>query len=100
MLRVYGGKNVRDVVIAYLHIQVASVLYPAVPNGFLTGPCGGSKNGQCEIGEDIECAWQLIINRLKVLGRLDDYENLFPIKNWASDRGKGPRVMGIDKTRP
>ena len=65
----------------------------------LNGPCGGSKDGKCEIGEDIDCAWQLIINRLKALGKLDDDEKLFPIKNWASDRGKGPRVMGIDKTR-
>ncbi len=65
----------------------------------LNGPCGGSKNGKCEISEDIDCAWQLIIDRLKALGRLDDYEKLFPVKDWSSDRGKGPRVMGIDKTR-
>ena len=65
----------------------------------LNGPCGGSKDGKCEIGEDIDCAWQLIIDRLKALGRLDDYEKLFPVKDWSPDRGKGPRVMGIDKTR-
>lgn len=65
----------------------------------LNGPCGGSSGGKCEIGEDIDCAWQLIISRLKALGRLDDYENLFPLKDWARDRGIGPRTMGIDKTR-
>jgi len=26
----------------------------------MNGPCGGSKNGHCEIDEDIPCAWQLI----------------------------------------
>jgi hypothetical protein len=65
----------------------------------LNGPCGGSSNGKCEIGDDIDCAWQLIINRLEALGRLEDYEKLFPVKNWAFDRGKGPRAMGVDKMR-
>jgi ferredoxin len=65
----------------------------------LNGPCGGSKNGKCEIGEDIDCAWQLIIDRLKVLGRLDEYEKLFPLKDWSTDRGKGPRVQGVDRTK-
>lgn len=65
----------------------------------LNGPCGGSKNGKCEIGPDTDCAWQLIIDRLKALGRLDEYETLFPLKDWSSDRGKGPRSLGFDKTR-
>lgn len=65
----------------------------------LNGPCGGSSNGKCEISKDVDCAWQLIIDRLKALGRLDDYEKLFPIKDWSSDRGGGPRTMGISKVR-
>lgn len=65
----------------------------------LNGPCGGSRNGKCEVGEDVDCAWQLIIDRLKALDRLDDYENLFPLKNWSSDRGSGPRKMGTERKR-
>jgi len=57
------------------------------------GPCGGSSHGKCEISEDIDCAWHLIVERLKALGRLDDYEKLFPIKDWSSDRGSGPRLL-------
>lgn len=64
----------------------------------LNGPCGGSKNGKCEIGPDTDCAWHLIVDRLKALGRLDDYETLFPLKDWSSDRGKGPRALGFDKS--
>lgn len=60
----------------------------------LNGPCGGSSKGKCEISKEIDCAWQLIIDRLKALGRLDDYEKLFPIKDWSSDRGGGPRSLG------
>ncbi len=39
--------------------------------GLLNGPCGGTNNGMCEIDSSIDCAWTLIYNRLKEIGRLD-----------------------------
>jgi hypothetical protein len=57
------------------------------------GPCGGSTKGKCEINKEIDCAWQLIIDRLKALDRLDEYETLFPIKDWSTDRAGGPRKV-------
>jgi len=59
----------------------------------LNGPCGGSTKGKCEIHNEIDCAWQLIVDRLKALDRLDDYENLIPLKDWSSDRAGGPRKV-------
>ena len=59
----------------------------------LNGPCGGSTRGSCEINKEIDCAWQLIIDRLKALGRMDDYETLIPIKDWSTDRAGGPRKV-------
>jgi ferredoxin len=59
----------------------------------LNGPCGGSTNGKCEINKEVDCAWQLIIDRLKELGRLDDYDVLVPIKDWSSERAGGPRKV-------
>jgi ferredoxin len=59
----------------------------------LNGPCGGSTNGKCEINKEIDCAWQLIIDRLKELGRLDDYDELIPIKDWSTERAGGPRKV-------
>jgi len=59
----------------------------------LNGPCGGSTNGKCEINKEIDCAWQLIIDRLKELGRLDDYDILVPIKDWSTERAGGPRKV-------
>lgn len=38
--------------------------------GLLNGPCGGSKNGKCEIDPEKDCAWVLIYNRLKERGKL------------------------------
>lgn len=59
----------------------------------LNGPCGGSSNGKCEVGKDNMCAWQLIISRLEALGRMDEYEQLSPLKDWSSDRAGGPRKV-------
>jgi len=59
----------------------------------LNGPCGGSTAGKCEINKEIACAWQLIIDRLKALGRFDEYEEIAPIKDWSTDRAGGPRKV-------
>jgi len=59
----------------------------------LNGPCGGSSNGKCEINKELDCAWQLIVDRLKALDRLEDYEKLFSIKDWSKDRAGGPRKV-------
>lgn len=57
------------------------------------GPCGGSTEGRCEINTEVDCAWQLIIDRLKAMDRLDDYETIQPIKDWSTDRAGGPRKV-------
>lgn len=38
--------------------------------GLVNGPCGGTNHGMCEIDVNKDCAWTLIYNRLKELGRL------------------------------
>ena len=64
------------------------------------GPCGGSTAGKCEINKAVDCAWQLIIDRLKALGRLDTYEELSPIKDWSTDRAGGPRKVIREDVQP
>ncbi len=58
----------------------------------LNGPCGGSADGKCEIDPDVECAWQLIHDRLKALGKLENIERVIPARSWASSRDGGPRT--------
>jgi len=65
----------------------------------LNGPCGGSTNGTCEISKEVDCAWQLIIDRLKELDRLEDYEQLSPIKDWSTERAGGPRKVVREDVR-
>jgi ferredoxin len=59
----------------------------------LNGPCGGSTNGKCEVDPSIECAWQLIWDRLKALGIEDRYEENIAAKDWRTGRGGGPRKI-------
>ncbi len=63
------------------------------PKSVLNGPCGGSRNGKCEIGGDIDCAWILILDRLKKLGRLDTLKQIIPPMDWSKSRDGGPRRM-------
>ena len=57
----------------------------------LNGPCGGSQDGKCEIDPDVPCAWQLIYDRLKQLGRLDQLTNVMAPRDWRTSRDGGPR---------
>ena len=57
----------------------------------LNGPCGGSTGGKCEISPDVDCAWQLIWDRLKELGLEAQYEDILCAKDWRSSRDGGPR---------
>ncbi len=59
----------------------------------LNGPCGGSMNGKCEISKEVDCVWQLIIDRLAQLNRLEMLEEIFPVKDWSPAGHGGPRKL-------
>jgi len=59
------------------------------------GPCGGSSEGRCEVSKDIPCAWQLIYDRLKEMGRLDELEQIEPVKDWSVSVTGGPRKIDV-----
>ncbi len=66
----------------------------------LNGPCGGSREGKCEINPDVLCAWQAIIDRLDRFGSLDRLEQIYPPKDWSRKQGGGPRkIMREDQQR-
>ena len=64
----------------------------------LNGPCGGSQNGKCEVDpENMDCAWQLIVDRMAKLGRLAELERNQPMKEWDKGRDGGPgRIVRED----
>jgi ferredoxin len=57
----------------------------------LNGPCGGSEEGHCEIDPEVDCAWQLIYDRLESKDKLHVLLDLQPPKNWRASRDGGPR---------
>jgi ferredoxin len=60
----------------------------------VNGPCGGSKNGKCEAGQDKDCAWALIYNRLKKQNRLDNLKKLptSAVKDYSKQTHPGSYV--------
>ena len=49
----------------------------------LNGPCGGTDHGKCEADTQKDCAWTLIYNRLKKIGRLDYMRKIQPPKDYS-----------------
>ena len=47
------------------------------PKQLLNGPCGGAKNGKCEVDPEKDCVWALIFKRLERIGRLDLLEKVW-----------------------
>ncbi len=57
----------------------------ACPKGLLNGPCGGCKDGHCEISPDVKCAWVRIYERMKKLDRLQELcETTIEAKDWSA----------------
>jgi len=60
--------------------------------GLLNGPCGGSKDGKCEVDPERDCAWIKIYERLKALGELEKMRKIVEPK----DRSKMTRPRQIE----
>lgn len=76
-----------------LHIFGGTCPIARCSKRLFNGPCGGSREGKCEVDPDIDCAWQLIIDRLKESGQLDDLRIYIPPNDWCSSNAGGPRRL-------
>ncbi|MBC7338220.1 MAG: methylenetetrahydrofolate reductase C-terminal domain-containing protein, partial [Clostridia bacterium] len=43
--------------------------------------------------KEIDCAWQLIYDRMRLLGRLDDLLTIEPTKDWSKAKDGGLRKV-------
>jgi ferredoxin len=57
------------------------------------GPCGGSQGGKCEINPEVDCAWQLVYDRLKARGQVEILEEIVAPKSWKTSLSGGPRKI-------
>jgi hypothetical protein len=66
----------------------------------MNGPCGGSKDGLCEVNPEILCGWQMIIDRLEALGELDRLSEYVPPVDWSTSHSGGPRRVVREDQKP
>jgi ferredoxin len=58
----------------------------------MNGPCGGTRRGgKCEIDEDLDCVWNLIVERAEKRGQIDTLSKVRHTKNWSGGRHGGPK---------
>lgn len=65
----------------------------------LNGPCGGSKNGECEVGNETPCVWQEIHDQVERQGCMSQIEAIIPPKDWSVSSSNQPRKMVINRLR-
>ena len=99
---IFGGETVNDNFITeYCSlcgeciVEYTGGLSPVTlcAKSLLNGPCGGAKDGKCEVDRNRDCGWQLIYDRLIALGRLDEMEKYKMPKN--NSRWSRPRSLTI-----
>ncbi|MBI4278005.1 MAG: methylenetetrahydrofolate reductase C-terminal domain-containing protein [Armatimonadetes bacterium] len=67
--------------------------------GLLNGPCGGYRNGKCEVDPSIDCGWLLIFERLKALGELEALRAINGPKDWSVSAAGRPRSVVREDVR-
>jgi hypothetical protein len=99
---VFGGETVSDDFITeYCSlcgeciVEYTGGLCPVTlcAKSLLNGACGGAKDGKCEVDRNRDCGWQLIYDRLKQLGRLEQMKDYVRPKNNA--RWSRPRSLVV-----
>jgi len=66
----------------------------------MNGPCGGSREGRCEIDPETPCGWDLIIRRLEAIGEIDRLGEYVPPVNWSTSHSGGPRRVIREDQKP
>jgi ferredoxin len=68
--------------------------------GLLNGPCGGYRDGKCEVDPAVDCGWLLIFNRLRELGELERMREILDPKDWSLASVGRPRRIVRDDVKP
>jgi ferredoxin len=79
-----GSERCRECGDCLLDITGGICPLTACSKWLINGPCGGAKDGKCEVEPDVrDCGWHLIYQRLKKLNRLDKMKTIVPPKNYS-----------------
>ena len=69
----------------YLNLTGGICPLTACSKSLVNGQCGGSKDGKCEVDPNMECGWERIYRRLKMVGRLDALKCPVQIRNYGNE---------------
>jgi ferredoxin len=65
----------------------------ACPKGLLNGACGGAKSGKCEVSAARDCAWEVIYERLRKQGKLENLRRRRSPRNFAAGLKPGAYLV-------
>jgi hypothetical protein len=66
----------------------------------MNGPCGGTKtSGKCEVNEDVDCVWKLIVDRAESRGALESLVEIRKPKDWSTSHHGGPKRVIREELR-
>ena len=65
----------------------------ACPKGLLNGACGGAKSGKCEVSATKDCAWEVIYERLRKQGKLENLRRRRSPRNFAAGLKPGAYLV-------
>ncbi len=103
---IFGGETIKDEFITeYCSlcgeciVEYTGGLCPLTicGKGLLNGPCGGAKDGKCEVDPERDCGWILIYERLKKLGRLDMMKQYMEPKD--NSKWSRPRSLSMEGSK-
>lgn len=68
----------------YLNMTGGICPIVACSKGLVNGPCGGTKNGMCEVNSEMPCGWERIYRRLEKRGKLDNLHCKAKLRNYET----------------
>jgi methylenetetrahydrofolate reductase (NADPH) len=74
---VFGCKNCGNCVLGLMQY----VCPMTCPKNLRNGPCGGTRNGQCEVLPDQPCVWVKVYERAQAAERVDELKTYIPPRN-------------------
>jgi len=67
----------------------------------MNGPCGGTRSGgKCEVDEETDCVWNLIVERADERGALESLAAVRRAKDWSGSGHGGPKRVVREDLRP
>jgi len=67
----------------------------------MNGPCGGTRSdGKCEVNEEVDCVWNLIVERARARGKMQELTKFRKAKDWSNSGHGGPKRILREELRP